>query len=103
MTDDGAEPEVGAMENLAQRRDDVARLERPGRGLGQERRVEREVDVVDEHQPRRLLRQQLLELTGAGRAREAASGDDDVPGHALSMALSGDFVTVCYKRLKRRP
>ena len=58
----------------------------PGRGLGQERRVEHEVDVVDEDQPRRLLRQDPLELARGGRAGEAAAGDDDVPGHAPSLS-----------------
>ena len=41
-------------ELLAQRHDDVARLERAGRRAGQQRRVEHEVDVVDERDPRAL-------------------------------------------------
>ena len=52
--DDRAQPQVGALEDLAQRRDHVPRLQRPRRRLGQERRVEHEVDVVDQRQPRRL-------------------------------------------------
>ena len=78
---DRAEAQVGALEDVAQRRDHVARLERSRRGLGQKRRVEHEVDVVDEDQACRLLRQQPLELACRCGSPEAPSGDDDVPGH----------------------
>src|SRR5204862_2603142 len=57
-----AEPDVGAPKLLAQRYDDVARLERPGRGAGQERRVEQEVRVGDERDVRALCGQDALEL-----------------------------------------
>ncbi len=49
---DRAEPQVGSIEDLAQRRHHVARLQRSRRGLGQKRRVEHEVDVVDQSEPR---------------------------------------------------
>ena len=49
---DAPEAQVGPLELLAQRHDDVARLERAGRGAGQQRRVEHEVDVVDERDAR---------------------------------------------------
>ena len=86
---DRAQPEVGALEDLPQRGDHVARLQQPGRRLGQERRVEDEIDVVDEHQPRRLLRQQVLQLPGTVGAREATTGDHHVPGHVPSMTGRG--------------
>ena len=78
---DRPEAQVGAAEDVAQRRDHVARLQRPGRRLGQKRRVEQEVDVVDEHQPRRLLGHQPLQLAGGVGAAEPTTGYDDVPGH----------------------
>ena len=78
---DGAQAQVGALEEVAQRRDHVARLERARRGLRQQRRVEQEVDVVDEDQPGRLLRQQPLELASGVRPRESSPGDDDVLSH----------------------
>ena len=53
-TDDRAEPQVRALELLAQRHDDVPRLQRAAGGAGQQRRVEHEVDVVDERDPRAL-------------------------------------------------
>ena len=80
---DRAEAQVRALQDVAQRRDDVARLQRPGRRLRQERRVEHEVDVVDEREPRRLARQEALELAGGRHPGEPTSGDDDVPGHDL--------------------
>jgi hypothetical protein len=49
---DGAEYQAGLLEHVAQRRDDVARLEHPRRGLREKRRVEQEVDVVDERDAR---------------------------------------------------
>ena len=99
---DRPEAQIGALEDLAQRGHDVARLQQAGRGLGQERRVEHEVDVVDEREPRRLLGEQPLKVVGHGRPSKPASRDDDVPGHAPSMPRSDDFVTACYKRLKQR-
>ena len=83
---DRSEPQVRAAEDLAQRGDDVAGLEQAGGRLGQERRVEHEVDVVDEREPRRLHRQQPLQVARAGRPREPTTGDDDVPGHAPQYA-----------------
>ena len=43
-----AEQQLGVRAHLAQRHDDVPRLERPGRGLGKERRVEHEVLRADD-------------------------------------------------------
>ena len=91
---DRTEAEVRAPQDVAQRRDDVPRLQHAGRRLRQERRVEHEVDVVDEREPRRLVREKLLQLTGGRHPREPSSGDDDVPGHTFSMAA---LVTRCYK------
>ena len=91
---DRAEAQVGALEDVAQRRDDVARLERAGGRLREQRRVEQEVDVVDEDQPGRLLRQDPLELAGGVGSREPSSCDDDVVSHELSLL---HFVTDCYK------
>ncbi len=79
---DRAQPEICALEHVAQRRDHVARLQGSSGGLGQERRVEQEVDVVDERQPRRLLRHQLLQTPGGMGSTEATTGYDDIPGHA---------------------
>ena len=53
----------------------------PAAASGRERRVEHEVDVVDEDQARRLLRQQPLELAGGRRSPETPAGDHDVPSH----------------------
>src|SRR6185503_17956329 len=78
----------------AERRDDVARLERPRRRLGEQRRVEHGVDVVDEDQLRRLRREDPLELAGCVRPREPPSGDDDLVSHGTSIA---HLVTQCYK------
>ncbi len=80
---DLAQPQIGPPEDLAQRRDHVPRLERPGRRLRQERRVEHEVDVVDEDEPGRLPRHDPLELPRRHRATETPTGDDDVPSHAV--------------------
>ena len=91
---DRPEAQVGALEDVAQRRDHVPGLERAGRRLGQKRRVEHEVHVVDERQPRRLLRQDPLQPACRRRSGEAPSGDHDVPGHDPILA---QLVTVCYK------
>ena len=86
------------MQDVAQWGHHVARFERSRRGLGQKRRVEHEVDVVDEDQARRLLRQQPLELAGGRRSPEAPTGDDDVPGHG---SANTQLVTTCYKTQSR--
>ena len=39
------------------------------------------------HQPRRLPRHQLLQLPRGRRPAKPTTGDDDVPGHALNLAL----------------
>ncbi|HEV2815444.1 MAG TPA: FAD-dependent oxidoreductase, partial [Solirubrobacteraceae bacterium] len=57
------------------------RLERSTRRAGQQRRVEHEVDVVDERHLRGLRAELALQAPGSGQAAEAAAGDDDVPGH----------------------
>ena len=90
----GAEPQVCPAQDVAQRRDDVARLQHAGGRLRQERRVEHEVDVVDERQPGRLARQDVLELARRGHPRESTTGNHDVPGHDLIMTR---LVTTCYK------
>jgi hypothetical protein len=77
----GTEPQIGSPEHVAQRRDHVPRLEGARRGLRQERRVQQEVDVVDEDQPRRLARDQALELPRRRRSAEPTTHDDHVPGH----------------------
>ncbi len=81
--------------HLAERDDDVARLQGAGGRAGQQRRVEHEVDVVDEDQLRRLLREDPLELAGCVRPREAPSGDDDVVSHGVT-------VTACNLTLQSR-
>ena len=86
--DHDAQPQMRLLEHVAQRGDDVARLEHAGRRLGQERRVEQEVDVVDERDARALARHRALELAGRVEAAEPATGDDDVPGHG-TMLLAG--------------
>src|SRR5919202_1318389 len=73
---------VRAVERLAQGHDDVARLERAGGGTGEQRGVEHEVDVADERDAGALRRQDPFEGARGVEAAEAASGDDDVPGHA---------------------
>src|SRR5918999_4081679 len=78
---DDPEPKVGAMKDVPQRRYDVARLKRARRCLRQERGVEEEIDVVYERQPRRLARQESLELARRRHPPESAADDDDVPGH----------------------
>jgi hypothetical protein len=75
------EAQIGSAQDVAQRGHHVARLQRPGRRLGQERRVEQEIDVVDQHQARRLARHQPLHLAGRGGAAEPTTRYDDVPGH----------------------
>ena len=70
-----------ARELLAQRDHDVARLERPRRGAGQQRRVQQVVDVGHERDVRALRRQDPLEPAGGVEAAEATAGDDDAPGH----------------------
>ena len=85
MAGDRPQPQVGAVEDVAQRRDDVTRLKRPRRRLGQERHVEHEVDVVDEDQPRRLLRHRPLQAPRSGGAAETTTGNYDIPSHAPSM------------------
>ena len=73
-----AEPQVGALELLAQRHDDVARLERARRRARQQRRVEHEVDVVDQRDLRARCGGQLaLERARGVEPAEAAAGDDD--------------------------
>ena len=64
---DVAEAELGALELLAQRDDDVARLERAAGRAGQQRRVEHEVDVGDDRDLGRLGGEQLLERRAVGR------------------------------------
>jgi len=60
----------------------VARLEGAGRRLREERRVEEEVDVVDERDAGALAGQQAFERAGRVEAAEPASRYDDVPGDA---------------------
>ena len=51
---DGTQAQVGASQDVAKRRHDVPGLEGARRSLGQERRVEQEVDVIHEGQSGRL-------------------------------------------------
>ena len=67
-----AEDEVGVRTHHPQRHDDVPRLERPRRRLGQERRVEHEVLAADDH------RLAPAEESRDVRAREAAAEDQDI-------------------------
>ena len=69
------------MELLAQRDDDVARLERPAGGAGQQRRVEHEVDVVDQRDVRAVGGELAFEAARDRQAAEAAAEDEHVPGH----------------------
>ena len=91
---DRPKPQEGALEDLAQGRDHVARLQGPRRGFGQERCVEQEVDVVDQHQAGGLLRQQSLQLARGVRAAEPTTGDDDVPGHEASLSACNKLLQV---------
>src|SRR5438093_7527674 len=92
MTGHGAEAQIGASQDVAKRRDDVPGLERARRGLGQERRVQQEVHVVDQDQSGRLAWHQALELTGRLCSRESTTGDDDVPGHDPSMTACNNLL-----------
>ena len=79
--DDLAEAQVRRVELLAQRHDDVARVERPGRGAGQQRGVQHEVDVVHERHPCTLRGQRPLQRSRGVEAAEAAACDHHMPGH----------------------
>ena len=70
---DAAEDELRVRAHDAQRHDAVARLERPGRGLGQERRVEHEVFLADD---RGAAGPELARDVGAG---EAAAEHEHAP------------------------
>ena len=94
--DRGPQPELRLLEDVAKRRDHVPRLERPRRGLRQERRVEQEVDVVDERDAGARAGHRALQLSGGVQAAEAATGDDDVPGHEPIVA------SVCNNLLQMR-
>jgi hypothetical protein len=82
---DRAEPQIGALQHVSQRSHHVTGFQQAGRRLRQERRVEHEVDVVDELQPRRLLRQQRLEPPRDRHPSKPTAGDDHVRSHALSI------------------
>ena len=85
---DAAEAQVDAVrELLAQRHDDVARLQRARRGARQQRRVEHEVDVVDDADPGAVRRQQAIERPRGVEAAEPAARDHDVPGHVTSKSV----------------
>ena len=75
------EPDVGALQLLAQRDHHVARLERAGRGPRQQWRVEQEVLRAHERDLRRMPGQDALEAAGGVEAAEPSAGYDDVPGH----------------------
>ena len=69
---DPAEAQVDAARQLlAQRHDDVARLEHARRGARQQRRVEHEVDVVDEPDARAVRGQQARERAGGVEAHRS--------------------------------
>jgi hypothetical protein len=76
------EQQLGGRQLLAERHHYVARLERAAGRSGQQRRVEHEVDVVDQGDLRGLVREATLEPTGGGEPCEAAAENEDVPGHA---------------------
>jgi hypothetical protein len=82
---DAPEPQVGALELLAQRHNDMARLQCAGRGTRQQRREQEEVDVTDERHPGVVRRQQSLQGAGGVETSEAAAGDHHVPGHARTL------------------
>jgi hypothetical protein len=86
VADDRAESQIGPLQDVAQRRHHVPRLQGSCRRLWQEWRVEREVRLVDERQPRRLLRHRPLQLPRRRSAAEATTRDHDVPGHDLNLA-----------------
>jgi hypothetical protein len=86
MADDRPDPQIGPFQHLPQRRHHVPRLQRPRGRLRQERRVEREVRLVDQGQPRRLLRHHPLQLMRGSRAAEATTRDHDVPSHDFNLA-----------------
>jgi hypothetical protein len=85
---------VGGRQLLAQRHHQLTGLERRSRGSGQQRRVEHEVDVVDERHPRGLRRQDALEAAGGGEPAEPATQDQELPGHGA--------VSVRRRRARRR-
>ena len=86
--DHGAEAQVGAPQRLTQRHDDVARLERPARRAGQQRREQEEVRVVDERDPRAVGWELALERARGVEAAEAPARDDDMPGHQPTLPMS---------------
>ena len=75
------ELDVGPVELLTQRNDDVARLERAGSGAREERRVEEEVCVAHDRDARAVAREDALEPASGVEPAEPAAGNDDVPGH----------------------
>jgi len=77
------------LERLAQRDDDVARLEPAAGRAGQKRRVEEEVRVVDDGDPRAAAWELALEGPRAVEAAVAPSGDDDVPGDEPTIPCLG--------------
>ena len=77
-----AEQQLGARAHQPERDDDVARLERPGRGLGQDRREEHEVLEADDR------RAAPAEQLGDVRAGEAAA-DDERAAECLRCGMTG--------------
>jgi hypothetical protein len=97
------EPQLGAIQLLAQRDDDVARFERSRRRARQQRRVEHEVHVVDERDLRALPGHEALELAGGVQAAEAAPGDDDAMSHAARGRYPGAARAINAARGPRSP
>ena len=79
---DRTEPQVGALEDVAQRRDHVARLERPGGSLGQERRVERKLTSLT-----RISRADCFGRTFSS-SRAAASPPNPPPAMTMFQAMA---------------
>ncbi len=83
---DRAEPDVRPVQLLAQRNHDVARLQRARGGTRQERRVEQEVLLADEGDPRAVAREAALEAPRGIEAAEAPADDYDVRSSSPSEA-----------------
>ncbi len=74
--------QIGARQLGAQWHDHVAAVEDCSRGRRQEGRVEQEVRVVDEGDPRAVRRNDVFERPRGVETAEPPTRDDDAPGHA---------------------
>ena len=77
---------VDVLERPAQRCDDVARVDRPRRGLGQERRVGHVGPRVDDDDRRLALAEPPTQAVGRVQA-DAATAEDDDARHLAGLAL----------------